>query len=42
MVASSIDISTTPDLAKLVDRATASQEIITLTAQGEKKPFCLA
>jgi aminoglycoside phosphotransferase family enzyme len=43
MVASSIDISsTTPDLTELVDRATTSQEIITLTTKEEKSAVLIS
>jgi prevent-host-death family protein len=42
MVASSIDINTTPNLAELVDRATTSQEVITLTAHGERRAVLLS
>jgi prevent-host-death family protein len=42
MVTSSIDINTTPNLAELVDRATTSQEVITLTAHGEGRAVLLS
>jgi prevent-host-death family protein len=42
MVASSIDINTTPDLAELVNRATTSQEVITLTAHGQRQAVLLS
>jgi prevent-host-death family protein len=43
MVASNIDLSNaSPDLAELVNRATDSQEIITLTNQGKKSAVLIS
>jgi prevent-host-death family protein len=42
MAASSIDLNTTPDLSDLVNRATTSQEVITLTAHGERRAVLLS
>lgn len=43
MVASSIDVNREkPELAELVNRASASQEIITLTAEGDNSAVLLS